>query len=176
MVSELPRPGELTKPASLRVQTPDGRLVVEFKGDGTTTIGDLPYPELVQALTEAFEPLTRVSEINRALDRELTRTNAELDNLKTEIINLANYLEGRVTPAYVDEYGRRLRALVQLEEDSEPRLCWCGPEAIISWPGCPIHGGALMREAPMKTHWRRLHDAFRIAQQEHTRSSAQGNA
>jgi hypothetical protein len=45
------------EPGFLRVVTPDGRLVVEFGGDGTVTVGDLDHPELVAALREAFTPL-----------------------------------------------------------------------------------------------------------------------
>lgn len=45
------------EPATLRIVTPDDRLVVEFRGDGTIEIGDLDHAELVAALREAFAEL-----------------------------------------------------------------------------------------------------------------------
>lgn len=81
--------------------------------DPATTIA------LIDALDQADDLATDLATADRTIAFTMQERDAALDavaDLRARIIDLANHLEGRKTPADTDEYGRRLRALVDDQE------------------------------------------------------------
>lgn len=116
--------------SALRVVTPSGELVVEFRGNGDIEIGDLDHEELVEALREAFRPLRNEQILAthpsvtctcgksihfQGIEEAVAEVKTELDSLRIKLHALAdsyrqNGVEGGGAEWFV--IARQIRELI----------------------------------------------------------------